>query len=104
MSGARPGSSAALARFAPALALAAYVALLFAGAWTAWTNWQDLETRRELVEATAARSARLAAQAAAAVPGNVLPDDIPANAAYLTGDLLSVASADLQSQIGRAHV
>jgi general secretion pathway protein M len=86
----------------PVLALVAYVALLIMGAASIWTSWEELEVKRALVNSATERAARMAAQGVAGPRGDALPDDIPRNAAYLTGDRLSVASAELQKRATNA--
>ena len=99
MSGTPAKPKSAFGRLGPGLALAAYVGLIVAGAWSIVSSWQDIEARRELVDTTRERVRRLAQQGAGATGPDPLPSDMPADGAYLAGERLSVASADLQRRV-----
>ena len=94
-------AKSSLARATPALALVLYVGLAIAGLMTILFDWQDLRARQESVAATRDRAALFSARGGPARP-DAPPDDLPRGGAYLAGDRLSVASADLQKRVSTA--
>lgn len=87
------------ARFTPLAAVLVYVFLLVACIVTIFSTLEDLQARQAGVEAIRAQAARLLARGAASVPPDAIPQDIAPDPAFLGGDKLSVASAELQRRV-----
>jgi len=88
-------------RLGPMAPLCLYGALLLACAATIDSTLENLAATRERTDAARAQLARLearnAAAAIAATPAGV--DEIPAGAAFVPGDKVSAASAELQRRV-----